>query len=198
MEQRQPQIGHFYQYDHSDYTNTSLFFRRVAGYYYFIETDDGGDPSTLWVNKVTLDEFNKDFTEITLDLNKESHKYAFDCFFEGLSNLLTKNEYYDCTREHIELTKEDFEYIKNSVAVFKTMNHIGSVKDNYAEYLQSKAWKQIRAMKLSAVGKCQVCGSKYNLDVHHNSYEHVGDEKNHLNDLVVLCRDCHSLFHSKR
>lgn len=194
----EPIIGRFYTYDHSDYTNTSLFFRRVRGFYYFIETDDGGDPSSLWVNKVTLNEFNETFHETDLDFSNENDVYTLECFFNGLKNLIEENDYYSCTIEDIELTDEDFEYIKNSVSVFKTINHYGNSRENYEEYLTSKQWKQIRAMMFNKIHKCQLCGSKENLEIHHNSYEHVGEEKNHLEDLVVLCHDCHSLFHHQK
>ena len=34
--------------------------------------------------------------------------------------------------------------------------------------------------------KCEICGSKKFLDIHHNSYE-----KQNINTLQVLCRKCH-------
>jgi hypothetical protein len=33
------------------------------------------------------------------------------------------------------------------------------------------------------------------LDVHHRTYERVGQEQ--LRDLIVLCRTCHSRYHDK-
>lgn len=38
--------------------------------------------------------------------------------------------------------------------------------------------------------------SKEGLNVHHNSYAHHGQEHKHLEDLVVLCNNCHKKFHN--
>lgn len=68
----------------------------------------------------------------------------------------------------------------------------------YEEYLQSPHWKRRREDKLRAAGRrCQVCnrGSGI-LDVHHRTYERLGEELDE--DLTVLCRDCHSVFHDHR
>lgn len=67
----------------------------------------------------------------------------------------------------------------------------------YEDFLKTKYWDRVRKMKIKQSGcKCQMCGKKdIELHVHHNSYEHHGDEANHLEDLVVLCKNCHNLFH---
>lgn len=41
--------------------------------------------------------------------------------------------------------------------------------------------------------ECCKCKKKKNLHVHHKTYERLGKE--HLNDLMVLCKDCHSKEH---
>jgi hypothetical protein len=41
--------------------------------------------------------------------------------------------------------------------------------------------------------QCQRCGSKNGLEVHHKSYERLGDERD--DDLEALCRQCHSEHH---
>lgn len=66
----------------------------------------------------------------------------------------------------------------------------------YKEYLQTGHWKNIRKQALfRAKYKCQLCGDKSKLNVHHNTYENRGEEKDE--DLIVLCQDCHSKFHNK-
>jgi hypothetical protein len=67
----------------------------------------------------------------------------------------------------------------------------------YREYLQTPEWQEKRKQKLrSARYRCQVCNTgKTELNVHHRTYERRGNE--HLNDLIVLCKDCHSLFHQQ-
>lgn len=68
--------------------------------------------------------------------------------------------------------------------------------DKYEQYLKSEWWKKIRTEKLyEATHKCAVCASLKNLNVHHNMYDRLGHEE--LSDLVVLCEDCHELFHKR-
>lgn len=66
----------------------------------------------------------------------------------------------------------------------------------YREYLKSPHWQRMKEIALNRAGnKCQLCGYKRNLNVHHNTYERRGHEA--LTDLVVLCGRCHSKFHNK-
>jgi 5-methylcytosine-specific restriction endonuclease McrA len=66
----------------------------------------------------------------------------------------------------------------------------------YVEYLKSPRWKKKRERSLAfAERRCQICGSRKHLEVHHNTYENLGHEK--LRDLIVLCDDCHELYRSK-
>ena len=64
----------------------------------------------------------------------------------------------------------------------------------YRDHLKSKQWKLIRAHMLRmAHGQCQKCGKwGGRREVHHKTYEHLGDEMSHLGDLIVLCPDCHA------
>jgi hypothetical protein len=65
---------------------------------------------------------------------------------------------------------------------------------NYQEYLQSEDWKITREAALKrAHYKCQLCASKQDLEVHHNNYSNLGNEK--PSDLVVLCDICHETYH---
>lgn len=66
---------------------------------------------------------------------------------------------------------------------------------NYHEYLRSDSWRRVRERKLREAGRvCSLCPSVSNLHVHHRTYERLGKER--LDDLVVLCRRCHSRHHS--
>lgn len=66
----------------------------------------------------------------------------------------------------------------------------------YKEYLSSPHWQHMRQMALERSGhRCQLCGYRGNLKVHHNTYQNRGHEE--LTDLVVLCGKCHSKFHNK-
>lgn len=66
----------------------------------------------------------------------------------------------------------------------------------YREYLSSPAWLEKKERLISAAGKCQLCGGKKSLLVHHNSYANIFNEPDE--DLIVLCRSCHRLFHRHR
>jgi hypothetical protein len=65
------------------------------------------------------------------------------------------------------------------------------------EYLESPEWQARRQIMLKRAGyRCQVCNrGDLVLNVHHRTYERRGDET--IGDLVVLCYDCHGLFHGK-
>ncbi len=67
----------------------------------------------------------------------------------------------------------------------------------YEEYLQSPEWVKKRKKALRfAQYKCQLCNSSEHLNVHHRTYERRGHEL--MNDLTVLCSDCHSTFSYNR
>jgi 5-methylcytosine-specific restriction endonuclease McrA len=60
----------------------------------------------------------------------------------------------------------------------------------YIDYLKSPLWRQRCQAKLEqADNKCQYCGEKSYLQVHHITYEHLGNEQS--NELVVLCTAHH-------
>lgn len=68
-----------------------------------------------------------------------------------------------------------------------------SQEQQYAEYMRSPAWRQLRQQALKVAGhRCQKCGvSKWSaiLEVHHLTYERFKQEN--LSDLIVLCENCH-------
>lgn len=69
-------------------------------------------------------------------------------------------------------------------------------KITYDQYLQSEHWKQLKdKFYLSKLCKyeCYACGSTKELNLHHKTYKRIGHEK--LNDLVLLCEDCHKKAH---
>ena len=65
---------------------------------------------------------------------------------------------------------------------------------NYQEYLNTKHWQKVRKRALKrAAYHCQVCGQRTVLSVHHNNYDRIKRER--MSDVVVLCKDCHALYH---
>lgn len=64
----------------------------------------------------------------------------------------------------------------------------------YEDYLESWEWRQSRDAALRrAKWKCERCQSKRSLQVHHKSYERLGEEL--PEDLEVLCGPCHEGHH---
>lgn len=69
-------------------------------------------------------------------------------------------------------------------------------RKNYKVFLLSEYWQHVR-MKVLRRDKftCIRCGSKNNLEVHHETYTiHFKEHKN-LNKLHTLCSNCHREFH---
>jgi hypothetical protein len=81
---------------------------------------------------------------------------------------------------------------------FLTEQMISALKTMpYSEYLNTEVWDLTRRRALDYAGhKCQVCNrDDITLNVHHRTYERRGEE--YPQDLIVLCEDCHKLFHFK-
>jgi hypothetical protein len=71
-------------------------------------------------------------------------------------------------------------------------------QERYSEYLNTDYWKRVSdAVKAKAGYRCQVCNSQLDLIAHHRTYEHRGNELEHIDDLTCLCRRCHDIFHGK-
>lgn len=66
----------------------------------------------------------------------------------------------------------------------------------YRTWINSDDWKRIRKKKLIEEAlQCEICGSAKNLAVHHITYEHLLEEDKHMDDLIVLCKNCHEKAH---
>jgi len=89
------------------------------------------------------------------------------------------------------------EEVKTNTIICNSTEQINNLKTMpYKEYLQTDHWREKRKGALHrANNKCQLCGSKENLHVHHNTYDNRGQEKDE--DLVVLCETCHARHHGK-
>lgn len=68
---------------------------------------------------------------------------------------------------------------------------------NYRKYIVSEAWRDKRTELFRVRGKkCEICGSKKSIQVHHLTYERLGAEL--LSDLKVVCKPCHEKIHGKK
>jgi len=67
---------------------------------------------------------------------------------------------------------------------------------NYQEYIKSHAWRLQRGWRLlKDKNTCQKCGRKHELEVHHLTYDRLGQERDE--DLQTLCVRCHNDVHSE-
>jgi hypothetical protein len=86
---------------------------------------------------------------------------------------------------------------RDELITFEAVFTVKLVRVNYGEYIVSPEWREkAEAAKEAAGQRCQVCNvsrDRSTLDTHHRTYERLGHEE--PGDLVVLCRDCHRLFH---
>jgi hypothetical protein len=68
---------------------------------------------------------------------------------------------------------------------------------NYQDYLRSPEWQNKRTWALKwADYRCQVCNSPDRLEVHHRTYQNLGQEL--PGDLTVLCHKHHKLLMPER
>jgi hypothetical protein len=62
---------------------------------------------------------------------------------------------------------------------------------NYHTYLKSNHWNTIKTnYYVTRYYRCYFCGVRKGLQLHHISYENIGNEK--PQDLVYLCSKCHT------
>jgi 5-methylcytosine-specific restriction endonuclease McrA len=63
-------------------------------------------------------------------------------------------------------------------------------------YLRSPLWRLRRRIWIArAGGRCQRCGSRRRLTIHHRTYRRLGHERR--TDVTVLCSDCHRRQHDR-
>ena len=73
----------------------------------------------------------------------------------------------------------------------------------YMRYIKSKEFKLLREeifkrdnyTCVTCGWNCDKDGNERKLTCHHITYEHLYDEKNHIEDLITLCDVCHNAIH---
>ena len=66
--------------------------------------------------------------------------------------------------------------------------------ERYYAHLESAQWKELRCKVIAREhGICQGCGVADAREVHHATYQHLGDE--FLFELLLLCGRCHERYH---
>lgn len=91
----------------------------------------------------------------------------------------------------------------NPFAIFESLQYLSQdglrwaiVKIPYHSFLKTAYWFAVSSVAKSRAGmRCQVCNSGTGIQVHHRTYDNHGCEHSNMMDLVVLCSNCHGLFH---
>jgi len=87
--------------------------------------------------------------------------------------------------------KDDLEMIE--LLDSKRAEHVKNSSE-YQAYLNSNEWQETRRRIFERDNfRCVKCGESKNLQVHHITYENLGEEKDA--DLVTLCDKCHKSTH---
>lgn len=89
------------------------------------------------------------------------------------------------------------------VSVGRIFTGSGNLKKlPYKEFLRTDYWRETRRQVLQDRGyRCEVCRKTYGpgtareVDVHHMTYGHRGEEFWAQEDLAVLCKKCHEEHH---
>ncbi|GMU19155.1 MAG: hypothetical protein AMXMBFR12_03470 [Candidatus Babeliales bacterium] len=69
---------------------------------------------------------------------------------------------------------------------------------DYQDFLKTPYWKTITAHAKYKVGyRCQLCNSTHRLVTHHRNYDIHGREHAHMHELIVICDECHTIFHDR-
>ena len=98
-----------------------------------------------------------------------------------------QNEYQKKYQEEYKLLENEMKKRKQLLIDLKNLP--------YNEYLKTDHWKSVRkdALKRSKY-RCQLCNNNTSLQVHHRTYENLGNE--HYGDLIALCQTCHEKHHN--
>jgi len=100
---------------------------------------------------------------------------------------------------------EDFDHeLGKSYAIRRSESYADMKADRteewfeiYNEYLKSPKWADIRRLvHLRSSGRCEGCMIRPGTQVHHHTYERVGNEL--LFDLSHVCDSCHERAHDDR
>ena len=67
----------------------------------------------------------------------------------------------------------------------------------YDQYIKSPEWNALKKQKIDeSGGKCEICGKKTELEVHHWTHKTLGREK--MSDLAAVCKKCHEKIEAEK
>lgn len=128
-------------------------------------------------------------------------------------NLLAKLIFHSIKNEHIKPDLENLIAFKSSNSEFNLVTPDYMVEcvnlcdiwlkritkeqfsgKPYTYYLKSYHWERIRNDIKLRDRSCRLCNNENKLQVHHRTYDRLGFELGE--DLILLCGDCHQMFHN--
>lgn len=102
-----------------------------------------------------------------------------------------------CCREHLVATRSTGKNRNKNAHTFAIKTEFEGTQavksSEYYDYIQSEEWTEKSRAEREKNPNCSLCNRKGVLHVHHRTYVRLGSEKD--GDLVVLCEDCHKMFH---
>lgn len=113
------------------------------------------------------------------------------CKFKGFNGIQCKK---DSVKGREYCIKHLISHRAHTFAVSTTFTKEKKEPTAYEKYIASPEWKAKAKEARERNRKCSLCNrSGLELHVHHRTYVRLGNEKK--SDLVVLCSDCHKMFH---
>ena len=95
--------------------------------------------------------------------------------------------------------EKEHDYLKDQLTSYSATKFYTDVymsREDKQAHLQSEFWKSLKKERTKIAGEytCEACNKQTTqLDLHHITYEHLGFES--IDDVRLLCRDCHSRLH---
>jgi len=169
----------------SQFINYLCFLRKEKKYYWNENDFVCKDCACKEKRKVEEERYNND-KKYQLFIENNTKIY--------IEEILNPNVSYKKGTSNIAKRREVFNYYIDKNIIQEYIQNM-----SYKDFLQTIYWSVIAShVKYKSDYKCQLCDSKFLLNVHHKTYDRHGLE--HLywrDDLICLCQDCHSKFHNK-
>ena len=174
--------------------NNGINYKERLGYRVdeFKITAELGEENNIILHSKVDGEYYKDGWYIPIYPNETLYAYVYTTF----NNNKIINNIRISLRSSENFIIKDFAHNDPTSLKGGAFNiSIYSELNSYKEYLKTYDWNEARKNALNkSKYKCQLCGKKnIKLNVHHNTYENLGKEKEE--DLIVLCDKCHEKFH---
>lgn len=170
-------------------------------------TDPEGKSNDCNINITHCDEWNKICRDARMEVRKEISEYKLGLIQNFLFGGPSRN-FGDAKVFVIPalIQAERFMYVwmtelseesRKAILNYTMYSECDNRMRDYYEYLKTPVWKYTSSIvKILVNYTCARCGMMCHpscLNVCHVSFEHLGSELNHLDDLTVLCRSCHMI-----